>query len=49
MRVGNYKGIKILVDSKEIVLTSKKRLSVVLGDIILEKNSLLDKYPLVNR
>ena len=49
MRVGNYKGVKILVDSKELVLTSKRRISVVLADIILEKKSLLDKYPLTSR
>jgi hypothetical protein len=44
MNVGNYRGIKILVDSQEITLSSNRRNSVVLNNIILEKNSLLEKY-----
>lgn len=46
MRVGNYKGVKVIVDSKEITLTSNKKNSVVLGNIVLEKDSLLNTYPL---
>ncbi|MDR2007805.1 MAG: DUF4115 domain-containing protein [Alphaproteobacteria bacterium] len=44
MNVGNYRGIKILVDNQEIALTSPRRNSVVLNNIILEKSSLLEKY-----
>ncbi|MCL2566656.1 MAG: helix-turn-helix domain-containing protein [Alphaproteobacteria bacterium] len=44
MNVGNYRGIKILVDNKEVALSSSRRNSVVLNNIVLEKNSLLEKY-----
>ncbi len=47
MRVGNYKGVKVIVASKEVALTSKRRVSLVLSDIVLERDSLLSKYSLV--
>ncbi len=44
MSVGNYQGVKITVDSKELFFSSNNKYSRVLKNIILDKQLLINRY-----